>query len=106
MNTLHFIGHRVERHTLVESTNDLIRAAAERGEPEGLVVTADEQSAGRGRFGRQWVVPRGTSLQMSVLLRPPLPPPATARVVRMAALAVYETLIEFFECDSANQMAQ
>ncbi len=92
MNTLGFIGWRIERHAVVESTNDIVAAAAQRGEPEGFVVTAEEQSAGRGRFGRKWIVPRGTSLQISVLLRPPLTPLSAARVTRMAALALYETL--------------
>ncbi len=80
---------------VVESTNDLARAAALRGEPEGLVVTAEEQLAGRGRFGRKWIVPRGTSLQISVLLRPPLAPLAASRVIRMAALATHETLVNY-----------
>lgn len=97
MNTLPFIGWRIERHAVVESTNDLVRAAAQRGEPEGFVVTAEEQSAGRGRFGRKWIVPRGTSLQISILLRPPLAPLATARVVRMAALALYDTLVNHLQ---------
>lgn len=92
MNTLPFIGHRIERHIQVASTNDLVHAAAHAGEVEGLVITAEEQLAGRGRLGRQWVVPRDTSLQMSILLRPPVPPAAAARVVRMAALAVANTL--------------
>lgn len=92
MNTFALIGRRIERHTVVDSTNDLVAAAAQRGEPEGLVITADEQLAGRGRFGRKWIVPRGTSLQISVLLRPPLKPLAAARVTRMAALALHEML--------------
>lgn len=97
MKTIPFIGWRIERHAVVESTNDIVRAAAQRGEPEGFVVTAEEQSAGRGRFGRKWVVPRGTSLQISILLRPPLAPLATPRVVRMAALAVYNTLVSHLQ---------
>jgi BirA family biotin operon repressor/biotin-[acetyl-CoA-carboxylase] ligase len=92
MSTMPYIGRRIESHTVANSTNDLVRAAAERGEPEGLVVTAEEQLAGRGRMGRRWIVPRGTSLQISILLRPPLPPLAAARIVRMAALALARTL--------------
>ena len=91
------IGQCVERYEVVESTNDLARAQAERGKAEGLVITAEEQAAGRGRMGRKWIVPRGTSLQLSVLLRPPLAPTAAARVVRMAALAVVETLADFLQ---------
>ena len=56
------------------STNaDLLRAASE-GAPEGLVLIADHQSAGRGRLDRSWVAPAGSSLLVSVLLRPDLDP--------------------------------
>lgn len=92
MNQSPRVGARIERYLIAASTNDLARAAAERGEAEGLVITAEEQAAGRGRFGRQWIVPRGSSLQMSVLLRPPLTSAYAARMVRMTALAVAETL--------------
>jgi BirA family biotin operon repressor/biotin-[acetyl-CoA-carboxylase] ligase len=44
---------------------------AERGAPEGLVVVANAQSAGRGRQGRSWASPAGAGLYVSVVLRPP-----------------------------------
>lgn len=53
------------------STNADAMALARAGEPEGIVVVADHQSAGRGRAGRTWEAPPGASLLMSVLLRPP-----------------------------------
>jgi BirA family biotin operon repressor/biotin-[acetyl-CoA-carboxylase] ligase len=62
------IKHLVE----TGSTNDDVRAAALDGAPEGLVVVADHQSAGRGRLGRTWQAPAGSSLLVSVLLRPSL----------------------------------
>lgn len=80
------------RYAQVDSTNTLARAFAERGDPEGLVIAADEQTAGRGRLGRKWVVPPNTSLQFSVLLRPPLPTQQAARLMPMAGLAVAHTL--------------
>ncbi|MBC7227582.1 MAG: biotin--[acetyl-CoA-carboxylase] ligase [Thermoflexales bacterium] len=52
------------------STNDVARDMAARGAPEGTVVTADYQTAGRGRRGRRWLAPPGTSLLCSVLFRP------------------------------------
>ncbi|MQA81479.1 MAG: biotin--[acetyl-CoA-carboxylase] ligase [Streptosporangiales bacterium] len=52
------------------STNADVAAAARQGEPEGLVVVADHQSAGRGRLDRSWVAPPGTALMFSALLRP------------------------------------
>jgi BirA family transcriptional regulator, biotin operon repressor / biotin---[acetyl-CoA-carboxylase] ligase len=54
----------------VGSTNDVAAALANRGEPEGTVVVADAQSAGRGRHGRAWASPPGAGLYMSALMRP------------------------------------
>ena len=61
-----------EWHDAVDSTNTLAIAAAEAGAPEIHVIAADEQRAGRGRLGRGWQAPPGTSLMCSWLLRPPL----------------------------------
>ncbi|MGH9118864.1 MAG: biotin--[acetyl-CoA-carboxylase] ligase [Acidimicrobiales bacterium] len=64
------------------STNDdLMRVAAD-GAPEGIVLAADHQTAGRGRLGRNWTAPAESSLLVSVLLRPPA---AVAASVAMAA---------------------
>jgi BirA family biotin operon repressor/biotin-[acetyl-CoA-carboxylase] ligase len=57
----------------LDSTNRYARDEAERGAPDGLVVVADVQTAGRGRLGRTWEAPAGASLLVSVLLRPQLP---------------------------------
>lgn len=62
---------RPRRHfRLVASTNDVGRELAEAGAPSGTAVTADEQSAGRGRSGRRWSAPAGTALLASVILAP------------------------------------
>jgi BirA family transcriptional regulator, biotin operon repressor / biotin---[acetyl-CoA-carboxylase] ligase len=58
-------------HEQIGSTNDVAIAAAEAGAPEGLVVAANAQSAGRGRAGRSWSSPAGAGLYVSVVLRPP-----------------------------------
>ena len=77
------------------STNADLLGAARGGEPEGLVLVADHQTAGRGRHGRSWVAPPGTALLASVLLRPPqesvavtLLSPAVALAVRDACAAM------------------
>lgn len=86
------IGRRVLWHDSVDSTNRV--AAGHAGDPanEGLVILADEQSAGRGRHGRRWQAPRASSLLLSILLQPPdhlrRPPLLTA----LAAVAVCETI--------------
>ncbi|MHB8463836.1 MAG: biotin--[acetyl-CoA-carboxylase] ligase [Acidimicrobiales bacterium] len=62
---------RVRHVAETGSTNADVAAAAAAGEPEGLVVVADHQTAGRGRMGRSWVAPPGSALLTSILLRPP-----------------------------------
>ena len=55
----------------IPSTNTALLESARQGAPEGRVIIADLQPAGRGRRGRTWTAPAGTSLMMSILLRPP-----------------------------------
>lgn len=55
------------------STNDAVSAAARAGAPEGLVVVAESQTAGRGRLERTWNAPPRAGLTFSVLLRPSFP---------------------------------
>ncbi len=54
-----------------DSTSDRARALALAGAPHGTLVTAGEQTAGRGRQGRRWSGPAGSSLLMSVVVRDP-----------------------------------
>ncbi|MGV8845680.1 biotin--[acetyl-CoA-carboxylase] ligase [Tessaracoccus sp.] len=60
----------IESVASTTSTNADMAAHARRGEPEGRVLIASEQTAGRGRLDRTWVSPRGASLSLSMLLRP------------------------------------
>jgi BirA family biotin operon repressor/biotin-[acetyl-CoA-carboxylase] ligase len=57
----------------IESTNAETKSLANSGAPEGTVVIAEAQTAGRGRLGRRWTSPAGKGLLFSVLLRPALP---------------------------------
>lgn len=57
-------------HDLIDSTNTRLANLAKEGAPEGTVALARQQTAGRGRLGRQWVSPPDSGLYMSVLLRP------------------------------------
>ena len=63
------IGHPRVHFRLTDSTNERARALAAAGAPHGTVVTADEQSAGRGRQGRVWTAPSKSAVLMSVVLR-------------------------------------
>jgi BirA family transcriptional regulator, biotin operon repressor / biotin---[acetyl-CoA-carboxylase] ligase len=67
------------------STNDRARALAQAGAPHGTLVTAAEQSAGRGRQGRTWSAPPGHALLLSIVLRDP-----PALLPLAAAIAVAE----------------
>ena len=63
------IGRPRVHHRLTDSTNERGKALAAAGAPHGTLVTADEQTAGRGRQGRSWVAPPGRALLMSLVLR-------------------------------------
>ena len=65
---------------------DVADMKAVSGAPEGAAVVADDQTAGRGRFDRKWVVEKGAAIAVSVILRPP--PPVTARLHIVCSLAV------------------
>jgi BirA family biotin operon repressor/biotin-[acetyl-CoA-carboxylase] ligase len=67
------ISWRVRRVAETGSTNADVVALARSGEPEGAVLVADHQTAGRGRFGRSWQAPPETGLAVSLLLRPAVP---------------------------------
>lgn len=62
----------IRRFGELDSTNRYLLDEARGGAGEGLVVTADHQTAGRGRLGRRWEAPAGSNLLVSVLLRPDL----------------------------------
>ncbi len=76
----------------IESTNSEAMSLAQKGEPEGAMVIAESQSAGRGRLGRKWESPHGKNLYLSIILRPPLPPSETPPITLLTAVAVAETL--------------
>jgi BirA family biotin operon repressor/biotin-[acetyl-CoA-carboxylase] ligase len=63
-------GEPHEHHREIGSTNARAKQLAQEGAGGGLVVTADEQTAGRGRQGRAWFAPPGGALLYSALLRP------------------------------------
>ncbi len=63
------LGHPRVHLRRTDSTNDRARALAIAGAPHGTLVTASEQTAGRGRHGRSWSAPAGSSVLMSLLLR-------------------------------------
>ena len=78
------------RHVLLDtcgSTNDEVRDRIRAGEPEGTLVLADRQAAGRGRLGRSWHSPGGRNVHLTLLLRPRLAPDRLPLVTLALALA-------------------
>ena len=69
------------------STNALVREKANQGCPEGCVIVACEQTAGRGRYGRQFFSPADTGVYLSLLLRPTAYSPQQATCLTAAAAA-------------------
>ncbi len=78
----------------IGSTNDEAARLAEAGAPDLTLVTADEQTAGRGRAGRRWFTPPGSALAVSLVLRPSRPVPL-GHYAALGALAVCRALGAF-----------
>lgn len=81
-------GRPYEHVGSTPSTQLLLAADA----PEGALVTAEEQTEGRGRLGRRWLAPRGTSLLCSLQLRPDVRGERLPELTGVAARAVAETV--------------
>lgn len=84
---------RIERFDEIDSTNTYLSQRVQESSPEGVVVVANFQSAGRGRRDRQWVAPAGSSLLCSILLRPPLSIDQLMLAVATVALSTRGALV-------------
>lgn len=87
-------GWRVEVVRTTGSTNEVVAGRAVAGEPAGLVVVAEQQTAGRGRLSRSWVSPPRAGLTLSVLLRPDLAAGCWPWLPLWGGVAVARTLRE------------
>jgi BirA family biotin operon repressor/biotin-[acetyl-CoA-carboxylase] ligase len=86
------LGGPLQAYRSAESTQALARAWADAGAPEGAVVLADYQGAGRGRRGRSWTAPPGCALLLSLVLRPRLPVSRWPEIPLAAGCAVAEAV--------------
>jgi BirA family biotin operon repressor/biotin-[acetyl-CoA-carboxylase] ligase len=92
MNTL-FIGQRIIRLKSIESTNNFAANLPLAEAPEGTVVIADEQTNGRGQFGRIWHSDPGLNLTLTVVLRPnSIPLNQVYQLNKAVAIALAKTL--------------
>lgn len=89
------VGHAVEAHAEIGSTNDRARELLREPDGDGVAVVAELQTTGRGRRGRPWESPRGVNLMASVGLRPALDSRAASWLGMAAALAVRDACATF-----------
>ncbi len=80
----------IEHHASIGSTNDRARELAQANTPEIAVISADEQTRGRGRQNRSWFTPPGTALAISLLTRPAIAAQHAMRLTMLAGLAAVE----------------
>lgn len=86
------VGRRVVCAGTCTSTNDLAWKASLEGAPEGAAFFSEEQTKGRGRFGRSWTAPRGKAVLCSVILRPGIEAARVPLVTAMGALAAADAV--------------
>ncbi|TET80764.1 biotin--[acetyl-CoA-carboxylase] ligase [candidate division TA06 bacterium] len=95
------IGRKAYCYSSVGSTNELAIRLGQQGTEEGAVIIANEQTKGKGRFGRSWVSPRREGIWMSLILRPePHLEPATA----LSLVAAYSVAIALREVAGVRAM--
>jgi BirA family biotin operon repressor/biotin-[acetyl-CoA-carboxylase] ligase len=85
-------GKRVFHFFKTDSTNRVALELGNAGEPEGTVVMAEEQTAGRGRAGRTWHSERGTGLYFTLLLRPRLSPAQAPLLTMLAGISAQSAI--------------
>jgi BirA family biotin operon repressor/biotin-[acetyl-CoA-carboxylase] ligase len=90
----HTVGRRLVLHEVVASTNATLRTLADAGTPDGTVVLAEQQTAGRGRGNKAWFSPAGVNLYASILFRPPIGVAAAPCFAFIASLALADAIRE------------
>lgn len=96
-------GRNILYYDETDSTNLRIRQAGEDGAPHGTLAVADRQTAGRGRRGRTWESPQGSSISMSILLRPQIAPNRASMLTLVMALSTAEGIRKCLESADAFQ---
>ncbi|WP_100372730.1 biotin--[acetyl-CoA-carboxylase] ligase [Bacillus sp. FJAT-45037] len=87
-----FLGQELTYFDEIDSTQFVAQKLAQSGVEEGHVVVANEQTAGRGRLGRIWHSKPNSTISMSIILRPELPPQKTPQLTLLAAVAVVRAI--------------
>ncbi len=83
-----FMGQKIVYYASIGSTNEVAKELAKQDAPQGTLVVAEEQTAGKGRRGRTWLAPPGSSLLISLILHPALTVSLLPRLTMVSSLAV------------------
>ncbi|HZS71847.1 MAG TPA: biotin--[acetyl-CoA-carboxylase] ligase [Candidatus Acidoferrum sp.] len=86
-------GKRIHHFFTVDSTNRVAMELGHAGQPEGTLVLAEEQTAGRGRAGRSWHSERAAGIYVTLLLRPKLAPVQAPLLTMMAGLSAHAAVV-------------
>ena len=86
------LGRCLEWYSTIDSTNRRALEWAADGAPDGALVIAEEQTAGRGRLGRRWHAPSGSALLLSLVLRPDISPAQAQRATMLCSLGALEAI--------------
>jgi BirA family biotin operon repressor/biotin-[acetyl-CoA-carboxylase] ligase len=88
------LGREIFSYRSLKSTNDLAYRLAEEKVPEGTLILAERQTAGKGRMGRRWYSPPEKGIWMSLILRPDIPPAKAPGLSLCTSLALAQTIKE------------
>ena len=86
------MGQSIYFYEETDTTNNRARELALEGAPEGTLVVAEKQTAGRGRRGKVWESPLGTGIWMSLVLRPQIMPAEASVLTLLCGLATAEAI--------------
>lgn len=87
-----WVGNEIYYYDVTDSTNIRAKELGDADHPHGTLVVADRQEAGRGRRGRSWETPAGTSIAMSILIKPDINPNHASMLTLVAAMAVAKAI--------------
>ena len=91
-----WMGKKLYYFSTIDSTNQYAKKLGEEQAPDGTIVIADEQTAGKGRSGRHWVTPPKSAIAFTILVRPKLPPSRISMVTLVKGLAVCNAIRQLY----------
>lgn len=86
------LGASIYVYEEIDSTNSEAKRLAEQGASDGTLITANSQSAGKGRRGRVWESPIGSTISMSLVLRPDIAPSKASMLTLVMAISVAKAI--------------